>query len=129
MRDCCGINRDPASIPHNSAADPAALLNPIPLRSPVTCPAVAKRAGQQEAAEEAPRLLLLRPPPVQALDRRLDTHLDKRWLAFGQPWPPVWTGVGLHAARMHPALEISLTHPASRADPANFPREMRGDAP
>jgi hypothetical protein len=50
-------------------------------------------------------------------------------LAFGQPWPPVWTGIGQHAARMHPALEVPLTHPASSAVPARIPREMRGDGP
>ena len=121
-----GSDRDPASIPLDPAADSAALMNPIPPRSRIACPAVTKMAVQLRAVEEAPRFLLLRlPPPVQGLDRRLATHLDNRRLAS---WPALaaclnrhWPASSPHASRFRDIphasriLRRSRTHPARNA--------------
>ncbi len=82
MRDRGGIDRDPASIPHRPAADPAALLRPIPPRSRLTFSAMTKWTDQREAGEK------LRGSSSSAYLRP-----SKTWTGL---WTPIWTSVGWH---------------------------------
>ena len=118
MRDYGGIARDPASIPHRPAADPAALLHPIPPRSRLTFSAMTKWTDQREAAELLPgssSSAFLRPSKTRTglwtpIWTALAACLDRHWTACS-PHASRFRGTP-HASRI---LRRSRTHPARNA--------------